>query len=204
VLPNEPNQYTFKMNLEYDSWNQYPDWERAYKLHGSYGYFGARYYSSDLGIWISVDPLASKYSNLSPYAYVANNPIKLVDPNGMEIEDGLTDPPPVVDDIKTAFRPKTATPTSPQTFDVSKNSPSDGKRFGVSVAQGIQAETFEGKAESSLDVMMNGVGLVPVIGTGVSLFWNLGGKTLFNKWRKEVLIPQIEMGVSPMDIQGFK
>ncbi|MCQ2270346.1 MAG: hypothetical protein MJZ52_03845 [Bacteroidales bacterium] len=48
-------------------------------------YFGSRYYSSDLSIWLSVDPMASKYPGLSPYIYCANNPVKLVDPNGEEI-----------------------------------------------------------------------------------------------------------------------
>ena len=50
-----------------------------------FSYFGSRYYSSDLSIWLSVDPMASKYPSLSPYVYCANNPIKLVDPNGEEI-----------------------------------------------------------------------------------------------------------------------
>ena len=49
-----------------------------------YSYFGARYYSPDLSIWLSVDPQASKYPSLSPYVYCANNPVKLVDPNGEE------------------------------------------------------------------------------------------------------------------------
>lgn len=47
-----------------------------------YSYFGARYYSSDLNIWLSVDPMVSKYPSLSPYVYCADNPVKLVDPNG--------------------------------------------------------------------------------------------------------------------------
>ena len=50
-----------------------------------YSFFGSRYYSSDLGIWLSVDPMAAKYPSLSPYTYCANNPVKLVDPNGEEI-----------------------------------------------------------------------------------------------------------------------
>ena len=49
-------------------------------------YFGARYYSSDLSIWLSVDPISDKYPSLSPYVYCANNPIKLVDPNGEDYE----------------------------------------------------------------------------------------------------------------------
>jgi RHS repeat-associated protein len=48
-------------------------------------YFGSRYYSSDLSIWLSVDPQSDKYASLSPYVYCADNPVKLVDPNGEEI-----------------------------------------------------------------------------------------------------------------------
>jgi len=49
-------------------------------------YFGSRYYSSDLSIWLSVDPMSGKYPSLSPYTYCADNPVKLVDPNGEEID----------------------------------------------------------------------------------------------------------------------
>jgi RHS repeat-associated protein len=52
-------------------------------------YFGSRYYSSDLSIWLSVDPKSDKYASLSPYVYCADNPVKLVDPNGEEIDDNL-------------------------------------------------------------------------------------------------------------------
>ena len=51
-----------------------------------YDYFGARYYSSTLGIWLSVDPKSDKYPNLSPYVYCADNPMRLVDPIGEEID----------------------------------------------------------------------------------------------------------------------
>ena len=44
----------------------------------------ARYYWSDLSIFTSVDPLAEKYPNMSPYAYCAGNPVKYVDPDGMQ------------------------------------------------------------------------------------------------------------------------
>ena len=47
-----------------------------------FSYFGSRYYISDLSIWLSVDPMSDKYPSSSPYVYCANNPIKLVDPNG--------------------------------------------------------------------------------------------------------------------------
>ena len=53
-------------------------------------YFGARYYSSDLSIWLSVDPMSDKYPSLSPYVYCANNPVKFNDPDGRWIP-GLDD-----------------------------------------------------------------------------------------------------------------
>ena len=47
-----------------------------------YSYFGSRYYSSDLSIWLSVDPMSDKYPHQSSYVYCRNNPITLFDPNG--------------------------------------------------------------------------------------------------------------------------
>ena len=49
-------------------------------------YYGSRYYSSELSIWNSTDPMADKYPSLTPYNYCANNPVKLIDPNGEDIE----------------------------------------------------------------------------------------------------------------------
>ena len=45
----------------------------------------ARYHNSSLSIWLSVDPMADKYPSLSPYVYCADNPVKLLDPNGEEL-----------------------------------------------------------------------------------------------------------------------
>ena len=47
----------------------------------------ARYYNSDLSIWLSVDPMSDKYPSTSPYTYCANNPVRLVDADGREISD---------------------------------------------------------------------------------------------------------------------
>lgn len=48
-----------------------------------YHYFGARYYDSEaLTGLLSVDPMADKYTSMSPYIYCAGNPVKLVDPDG--------------------------------------------------------------------------------------------------------------------------
>jgi len=47
--------------------------------------FGARQYDSRLGRWLSRDPLAAKYSSLSPYTFVANSPLVHIDPDGERI-----------------------------------------------------------------------------------------------------------------------
>ena len=53
-------------------------------FHSSFHTLSARYYNSDLSIWLGVDPMVDKYPNLSPYTYCDNNPIKYIDPDGEE------------------------------------------------------------------------------------------------------------------------
>jgi RHS repeat-associated protein len=49
-------------------------------------YYGARYYDPSLSIWMSIDPMAEQMPSWSPYNYVFNNPINLIDPTGMAPE----------------------------------------------------------------------------------------------------------------------
>ena len=49
-----------------------------------YGYFGARYMDHELmTMWLSVDPMADKYPEISPYHYCHYNPIKRIDIAGL-------------------------------------------------------------------------------------------------------------------------
>lgn len=46
--------------------------------------YGTRLMDPQIGRWHVPDPLSSKYSNYSPYNYVLNDPVQMVDPDGMD------------------------------------------------------------------------------------------------------------------------
>ena len=77
-----------------DPMNNYGEGVQPYKyngkeaddMHGLELYdYSARYHDANIGRFTTMDPLAEKYYNMSPYAYCANNPIKYVDYRGDSI-----------------------------------------------------------------------------------------------------------------------
>ena len=67
---NQPNRYNGK---ELDRKNAL-DWHD----------YDARYFAGH-GQWTSIDPLAEKYYDWSPYVYCIGNPIKFIDPDGRDV-----------------------------------------------------------------------------------------------------------------------
>jgi RHS repeat-associated protein len=82
--------YPYGLNMQ-GPWNgsagsykyQYNGKELTDALNLNWNDYGARYYDAARIQWTGVDPLAEKYMAYGGYHYVMNNPVRLIDPNGM-------------------------------------------------------------------------------------------------------------------------
>ena len=81
-MPASSNRYTFsgkeRQDIESDDCITTPLYD-----------FGARFYDPDGVHFLQQDPMAEKYYPISQYNYCLGNPIRLIDPNGMETTDAL-------------------------------------------------------------------------------------------------------------------
>ncbi len=90
----ESHYHPFGMEMEASYFAAQVGVEGGYKYNGKelnedfglnwYDY-GARWYMPDIGRWGQVDPLAERYSIMTPYCYVGNMPLTAVDPEGKRI-----------------------------------------------------------------------------------------------------------------------
>ncbi|MCB9321331.1 MAG: hypothetical protein H6570_18780 [Lewinellaceae bacterium] len=85
-------------------------------------YFGARYYDPRMSMWQSPDPAAGEYPSLSPYAYVANNPLKYSDPDGNLIVIASKSSASFKNDVRRAFRYLQNSPTGNRLISTLKKS----------------------------------------------------------------------------------
>ena len=97
-ITQENHFYPFGLNME-GTWCNTPS-----VLDSKYGYnakefnddfglnwndYGARFYDAAIAKWSSFDPKAEKMRDYSPYNYVLNNPMRLIDPDGKAPTDHI-------------------------------------------------------------------------------------------------------------------
>ncbi len=90
----ERNDY-YPLGMRTSTGNSYPQLAaNLYKYNGKevqtvgglgFTDYGARMYDDFTGRWFVPDPLAEKYSSMSPYMYCGGNPIAILDIDGMDV-----------------------------------------------------------------------------------------------------------------------
>ncbi len=68
--------------------------------------FGARFYDHQIGRWNTIDPHIANYYWLSPYNYCNNNPLKYLDPSGMDPETSTKEKPKDLSEVTVVAKPK--------------------------------------------------------------------------------------------------
>jgi len=97
--PVVQSQDYYPFGLTFNSYNRENAATQNYKYNGKEEQddlgldwldYGARMYMPEIGRWGVLDPFSENYSDWSPYVYALDNPIRFIDPNGKEVEDGIT------------------------------------------------------------------------------------------------------------------
>ena len=107
--------------------------------------------------WLSTDPLAEKYPDVSPYVYCLNNPVRFIDPDGREVID-----PPSWGSVKKFAKGFFNSATS---MGVHNLCPAVGAYNGVKTAWSVVKDVYNGNYDSAKKKAYDATGIPGLIST---------------------------------------
>lgn len=148
--------------------------------------YGSRFYDPVIGRWNVMDPHAESYMGTSPYAYVLNSPINLIDPSGMDPMGWIL---PTWDDADPYWDPDINSPDEFKTSGVSgkylgQNGYGIDNLSGIGVyynddgtisprtqsLEGITATASRVSPSMAMQALDIGSDLMPVVGSGKDIY----------------------------------
>lgn len=101
-------------------------------------YFGYRYYAHWIGGWLSPDPIGPE-DDVNLYLYVFNNPVNLIDPNGLQATGGQT-----ATQRREFLMPQLRTAAQVQRYWQGRHITVDGERYRIDSVTGVRKLNPEG------------------------------------------------------------